>query len=229
MPSARLYKFFKNKEDLYKTLMLDLADRFQAALREALEAKEDEIEKLRNCVKVKGEIFRANLSAIRLFFAEAQGAELQSRSEDLSAEMREIQKETFKHSRPFLPSGIKRKRFKRIADPYLLAVALDSITKAFLFLWLDSPEHHPYPEDPDVILNIYLPRTGGVVIDLDRYRIVSNHHQVLLEVFRCNLLKIWLNAGLVVWSGGRVHRPLPERVPTQSPNPSATRFRRWPP
>ena len=51
-------------------------------------------------------------------------------------------------------SGMKRKRFKKIADPYHLAVALDSLTNAFLFLWLEAPERHPYPEDPDTILNI---------------------------------------------------------------------------
>ena len=50
--------------------------------------------------------------------------------------------------------GIAQKRFKAIADPYYLAVALDGITTAFLFLWLEDPEHHPYPEDPDVVLNI---------------------------------------------------------------------------
>jgi len=52
--------------------------------------------------------------------------------------------------------GIEKDRFKAIADPYLLAAALDGITAAFLFLWLEEPERHPFPEDPDVILNIIL-------------------------------------------------------------------------
>ena len=41
-----------------------------------------------------------------------------------------------------------------IADPYYLAVAIESLTNAFLFLWVEAPERHPYPEDPDTILNI---------------------------------------------------------------------------
>ncbi len=41
-----------------------------------------------------------------------------------------------------------------IADPYYLAVAIDSLTNAFLFLWLEAPERHPYPENPDTILDI---------------------------------------------------------------------------
>ena len=148
-----LYKFFKSKEDLYKTLMLDLADRFQSALREALEAEEDEIGKLRNCVQVKGEVFRANLSAIRLFFAEGQGASFRLGAE-LDADLREKKKKGIQALAAVFNDGISRKRFDRIAIPYHLAVALDSITKSFLLLEFENPENQPYPEDPDVILDI---------------------------------------------------------------------------
>jgi TetR/AcrR family transcriptional regulator len=148
-----LYKFFKNKEDLYRTLIIDLVDRFQVALREAIEAKDEEIEQLRNYVRVKGEVFRANVSEIRLFFAEAQGASF-NLGAGLDAQIRERKKEGIQTLTSVFSSGIKRKRFKNTTDPYLLAVALDSITRAFLFLWFESPEGHPYPEDPDVILNI---------------------------------------------------------------------------
>jgi hypothetical protein len=29
-----------------------------------------------------------------------------------------------------------------------------AIRRAFLFLWLEAPESHPYPEEPDTILDI---------------------------------------------------------------------------
>jgi hypothetical protein len=51
-------------------------------------------------------------------------------------------------------SGIRRKRFRKIADPFYLAVALDSFSNSLLLLWLEAPERHRYPEDPDVILKI---------------------------------------------------------------------------
>jgi len=53
---------------------------------------------------------------------------------------------------------MKRKRFKKIADPYHLAIALDSFTNANLLLCLEAPEHYSYPEDPDMILNILFKR-----------------------------------------------------------------------
>jgi TetR/AcrR family transcriptional regulator len=52
-------------------------------------------------------------------------------------------------------SGIKDQRFKQIASPYYLAVALDSVISSLHLVWLDAPERHPYPEDPDAILNIF--------------------------------------------------------------------------
>src|SRR4030065_797151 len=69
-----LYHFFKNKEDLYRALILEQADKFHDALTKAIEEPDDEIEKLRNYVKDKGEVFRGKVSIIRLHFAETQGA-----------------------------------------------------------------------------------------------------------------------------------------------------------
>lgn len=148
-----LYKFFKNKEDLYKNLVLEQADRFHEAVTKAIEKPDDEIEKLRNYVRAKGEIFSANVSMIRLYFAETRGASFNIMA-GLDSEIREQYGGFLQNLATVFESGIKRKGFKKITDPYHLAVALDSITNAFLFLWLETPERHPYPEDPDVILNI---------------------------------------------------------------------------
>jgi len=148
-----LYKFFKNKEDLYKALILEKSDKFHDALMKAVEEPDDEIEKLRSYVRAKGQIFRDNLSLVRLYFAETRGA-----SFNLMAGLDREILERYGHFLETLASifriGIKRKRFTKIADPYNLAVALESLTNAFLLLWLEAPERHPYPENPDTILNI---------------------------------------------------------------------------
>jgi AcrR family transcriptional regulator len=148
-----LYKFFKNKEDLYKALMLELADKFEAALTKALEEPDGEVEKLRNFVRTKGELFSANASMIRLYFAGTQGASFNGRA-GLDSEIRERHGHFLETLASIFESGIKRKRFMKIADPHYLAVAIESITNAFLFLWLEAPERHPYPGNPDTILDI---------------------------------------------------------------------------
>ena len=151
--TGTLYKFFQNKEDLYKALILEKFYMFHKALTKAIAEPDDEIQKLRNYVKAKGEVFRANLPMIRLYFAETHGARFNVMA-GFDADIRQRRGDFMQSFAAIFESGMKRNRFKAIADPYQLAVALDSITNAFLLLWLEEPERHPYPENPDTILNI---------------------------------------------------------------------------
>lgn len=148
-----LYKFFKNKEDLYKALMLEQAEKFREALTKAIEESTDEIEKLRNYVMTKGQFFRENISMVRLYFAETRGASFNITA-GLDREIRDRYGPFLETLASIFKNGIERKRFAKIADPYYLAISIESLTNGFLFLWLESPERYPYPEDPDTILNI---------------------------------------------------------------------------
>jgi len=149
-----LYKFFENKEDLYKALVMEQADRFEAAFLDVIEGPGDEIEKLRRFVRLRGEVCRNNLPFVRLFLAESKGASYNLKT-GLDAELRERVDAFLEKLARVFEDGMKNGRFKKIADPYALAVALDSVIDAFLLLWVESPERHPYPEDPDLILNIF--------------------------------------------------------------------------
>lgn len=148
-----LYKFFENKEDLYKALVMEQAEKFHSTLTRAIEEPVNEIEKIRNYIRAKGEVFTANVSMIRLYFAETRGASFNIKA-GLDTEIQEMYEEFLKNLASVFNSGIKKRLFKKILDPYYLAVAIDSLTSAFLLLWLEAPDRHPYPEDPDVILNI---------------------------------------------------------------------------
>ncbi len=149
-----IYKFFKNKEGLYKSLIVEQADRFHDALTNAIEETDDEIEKLRNYVKTKSKVFKDNVSVVRLYFAETRGASFNIKA-GLDCEIRE-RYGRFMHTLALIfENGMKNNRFRKIGRPYDLAVALDSVCNGFLLLWLESPEQNPYPENPDVILNIF--------------------------------------------------------------------------
>lgn len=148
-----LYKFFVNKEDLYRDLLLEQAAKFFTAATKAIEEPDDEIEKLHNFVKVKGEIFRTNATTIRLFFSEIQGSR-QNVLAGFDSEIREMHEDVLHRLATVFERGMKKKRFRKIADPHHLAVALEGLTNAFEFLWLENPERHPALEDPDAILNI---------------------------------------------------------------------------
>ena len=134
--------------------MLELADTFHRELTQAIEKPGGATDKLRNYVRAKGEIFRANVAMIRLYFAETRGASFNIIA-GLDSEMRERRSRFMKRLASVFEKGMKTKQLKKIADPYYLAVALDSVTNAFLFLWLEAPDRQPYPEDPDTIVNIF--------------------------------------------------------------------------
>lgn len=152
--TGTLYKFFINKEDLYKAIVTEESETFSATLTAVIEAPGDEVEKLRNYVKAKGGMFREKLPFIRLYLAESRGVSFNINA-GLDVEMRQRYHGLLDRLAEVFRSGIASGRFRKIADPYQLAVAFDSTIISFLLLWLDAPERYPYPENPDDILNIF--------------------------------------------------------------------------
>lgn len=149
-----IYKFFPTKEDLYKTLVREQYDAFDEAFAQAVSEAEADIEKLRDFVRIKADRFRNNLPFVRLMIAESRGVSFNFKT-GLDQELRRRYQGFVERLAFIFESGIQKKRFKPIASPFKLAVALDSMVNAFLLLWLDAPEAHPFPEDPDVILDIF--------------------------------------------------------------------------
>ena len=147
-----LYKFFKNKEDMYKALITEQADRFHLALSAALDSSGDEVEQLRKYIRVKGEVFMGNESFIRLYFAETRGASFNIKA-GLDSELRELHYQMLQRVAAIFARGMENGRFQRIAEPYHLAIALDSLCNAFLTNWLEGRDS--YPASPDTVLNIF--------------------------------------------------------------------------
>lgn len=149
-----LYKFFNNKEDLYKALVTEQAEKFHGVMEKAIASPGDEVEKLRNYIRVKNQMFRDNLEFVRLYVAESRGVSFNIKAGQ-DVEMREKYHGMLGKVAAVFESGIKNKRFKNIADPYHLAVSLDSTLISRHLLWLDDPEKYEFPENPDDILDIF--------------------------------------------------------------------------
>ena len=146
-----LYKFFSNKEELYKVLIFEKAKEFHSALKVALEKPGSEMTKIKTWVEAKIKFFMDNLDSVRLYLAETRGGSFNIRA-GIDTEIIRQYEETLEKMKAVFEKGIKKKMFRKY-DPYLLAVALDGISNAFLFEHLDHPGEHPF--DADLILNIF--------------------------------------------------------------------------
>jgi len=148
-----LYKFFQDKEALYGALINDYAGKFSGELLSALEKPEDEVECIRAYVAAKGKIFENNRPMLRLYFAETRNASFDFKS-SLETELRAMYDGILQKLARVFQRGIKRGLFRRLMEPYYLAVAVDSLTNSFLFLWLENPDRHPYAENVETIMRL---------------------------------------------------------------------------
>jgi hypothetical protein len=92
---------------------------------------------------------------IRLFLAERSGASFNIEA-GLDSEERKRHYAFLERLASIFESAIKKNRFKKTAAPFCLALALDSVIDAFFLLRLDMAEHHPDPEFPEAILDVFL-------------------------------------------------------------------------
>ena len=148
-----LYKFFRNKEDLYKALMMEKAREFHQAIMEALNRKGDVFAVVEGLIATKGRLFADNLPILRLYFAETRGASFNIKA-GLDQDIRRLYDESMMRLASVLERGVQNKVFRDI-DPYYMAVALEGLINAFLFCWLEDPEGHPYEANVMVIKDIF--------------------------------------------------------------------------
>ncbi|MGC9023076.1 MAG: TetR/AcrR family transcriptional regulator, partial [Dissulfurimicrobium sp.] len=90
-----LYKFFKNKEDLYRALMLEKAMEFHDTLNEVLSRDDDVLAVVRDYVVTKARLFADNIPILRLYFAETQGVSFNIKA-GIDQDIRKLHRDTLK-------------------------------------------------------------------------------------------------------------------------------------
>ena len=151
-----LYKFFQNKEDLYKSIVLEHSEIFTEVLLSVMEAPGDGVARLRGFIRAKAEICNNNMAFVRLFLVEHTGPGYNVKTGLDEEGMRLGYNIILEKLASIFERGIKSGEFRNIADPFHLALALDSTINALLLLSVQEPERHPYPDNPDAILDIFL-------------------------------------------------------------------------
>lgn len=147
-----LYNFFKSKDEIYQTLITETADRFHSSLMKVLQARTGELNRLKACVEAKIRVFLENLDYVRIYFAETQGATFHIKT-GLDTEIRARYEDYLRKLAGVFQDGIRKKIFRE-ENPYLLALAFDSISTAFLVEHMENPDRHPF--DAETVMDIFL-------------------------------------------------------------------------
>lgn len=145
-----LYRFFSNKEEIYKALLLEKAEEFHLKAMEAMK-EGGEITRIKAYINAKINAFMNSVDYVRLYMSEVQTSGF-SVKESLIETIKEWYRETLQTLAFVFEMGIKRGIFRKF-DPYLLAIALDSTTNAFLFETLKHQGEHPF--NADLIMDIF--------------------------------------------------------------------------
>jgi AcrR family transcriptional regulator len=149
-----LYKFFKNKEELYKSLMMEKAEELFSLLREVLSKNDHIINIIRTYIAAKAGFFTGNNALLRLYFAETQGASFNIKA-GLDQDIRKLHDKLIEQLTSVLEKGIRANVLCEV-NPYYLSVALEGLTNAFLFCWLDDSERHPCDANVTLIADLFL-------------------------------------------------------------------------
>jgi AcrR family transcriptional regulator len=145
-----LYKFFKNKDELYWTLVHEKGKEIHEEIMSVVNSAEGELSSIEEVLKAKIKVFMKNINFIRLYASESTGIRV-----NVKTYMTPIMKDLYENYLLNLAKIFERSIRKKNEniDPYCLAVTFDSIINSFLFLYLDDPEKYPLRED--LIMEIF--------------------------------------------------------------------------
>lgn len=149
-----LYKYFNNKEDLYKAIINELAARFHRKILQALEQEDNPIMALKRHIAVRQELFFENLPAVRLYFAETRGAGFNIKA-GFERELLEKHDKFIAKLAAVFERGIEEDMFRPL-DPYHMALALDGIINTFLFGAIKDPEQFRKNDNLSIAEEIFL-------------------------------------------------------------------------
>jgi AcrR family transcriptional regulator len=146
-----LYKFFNSKEDLYKALIVLMAEKWHRTVLQALEKEKDPLRAIEQCIILHGELFFKNLPFVRLFYNSAH-IHVGPVSEPALHDYRD---EYLKKLASIFERGIKAKIF-RDGDPYHMALALYGIILTFLFQMNEDPAGFRKGDELSSVRDIFL-------------------------------------------------------------------------
>lgn len=125
-----LYKFFKDKHDLYQALVAETVVDFERQLVAALQAPGDDVQKLHRFIDIGSQMFVQHLPMARVYFGHTAAAFLFAPA-GLEDEAYKSYQRIVAAVEGVFREGVQKGRFADI-DPKVLAMGLEGVHNAFL-------------------------------------------------------------------------------------------------
>lgn len=148
-----LYKFFSNKESLYKALIMEMAEAWHRVLVGALERERNPLQAIKRYIAVRRRLFLENLPLVRLYFAETRGASVNVRA-GLDQDLLRLYDDRIERLASVFEKGINDHVLRSI-EPHHMALALDGILNAFLFRMMEDPARCGTGDDLSTAADIF--------------------------------------------------------------------------
>jgi len=158
-----LYKFFKNKEDLYRVLLVEKVEGVMSVLVETIKSGIDEMDSLRKYLENVIKLLKKDVKFFRIFLSEIHGTTLNLPIES-GEELKNIREQGITMLVSVFKEGSRKKIFKNL-DPFLLATAFDGIISSFILQYFIYGDLHSF--DADTIMEIFF---GPILLDQPDYR-----------------------------------------------------------
>jgi len=146
-----IYKFFKNKEDVYKALIIEKVSEFHIILNNAIATKETEIEKISLWVKEKFRIFNENKKFMTLYLTEAMGVDSNVKV-GLKTEIKKMYKDMLNSLEHIFKQCVQKGIIIK-EDPHILTLTLDGISNTLFFKHIETPDR--YKINSELVLKIF--------------------------------------------------------------------------
>ncbi len=148
-----LYKFFDNKEGLYKALIMEKARNCHEKIMRTIREDSDPLTAIRNYIEVRHEIFFSNLPLMRLYFAETTGASFNLKS-GLDKDILKLYDELIYELESILERGVAKGVFRRL-EARSMALALEGSLKALLWRFIDDPSPERESANISILSDIF--------------------------------------------------------------------------
>ncbi len=166
-----IYKFFKNKEGLYKAIVEEKAAECHRRQKEALRHRGDVIKRLEAYLKAKTSFLEENADFARLYLFETQGSRFSIRG-GMEKGVKELHDEIVSMLTDLFEEGMEKKRFRPEFSPRMLAVALEGLSNGIMVDWLEHGCKPPSPT-PEELLSMFLGEIEAAPSSSKSYREVS--------------------------------------------------------